>query len=311
MPKVSLNGIGIFYESHGEGPPIVFAHGRGGNHLSWWRQVPVFSKGYQCITFDHRGWGASAVKPHGPGRAAFVEDLRNLLDHLGLDQAFLVAQSMGGLTCLGFALAYPQRALGLVLGDTTGGIGDPKVLGLLKDVYPPDHPLRRALSSSFIKDHPDLAFLFQEVGLLNPEMPINVVSSFFRDPAGPQAADLAQLTVPTLLIVGQEDLIFPVNVMQEAQKLIPNSRLEIVPGAAHSTHFEQPEAFNRLVGDFVVEIQGRNTSQNTICDRHRRWRQLILILPKGRLKFPGDSVWGAPPCAPTMPITRDPILEML
>lgn len=257
MPKVPLNGIDLFYESHGEGPAIVFAHGRGGNHLSWWRQVAVFSKEYQCVTFDHRGWGASVDTPNGPGRAAFVEDLRHLLDHLGLDQVFLVAQSMGGLTCLGFALAYPQRSLGLVLGDTTGGIGDPKVVDLLKDVHPPDHPLRRALSASFLEAHPDLAFLFQEVGQLNPEMPINAVSSYFRDPSGPQAGELAQLAVPTLLIVGQEDLIFPVNVMQEAQKLIPNSRLEIVPGAAHSTHYEQPKAFNRLVGDFFAGIQAK------------------------------------------------------
>ena len=257
MPKVALNGIDLFYESHGEGPAIVFAHGRGGNHLSWWRQVAVFSKEYQCVTFDHRGWGASVDTSDGPGRAAFVEDLSHLLDHLGLDQAFLVAQSMGGLTCLGFALAHPERCLGLVLGDTTGGIGDPKVVDLLQDVHPPDHPLRRALSASFIEAHPDLAFLFQEVGQLNPEMPIDAVSSFFRDPLGPQAAELAQLTVPTLLIVGQEDLIFPVNVMKEAQKLIPNSRLEIVPGAAHSTHFEQPEAFNGLVGDFFAGIQAQ------------------------------------------------------
>ena len=59
------------------------------------------------------------------------------------------------------------------------------------------------------------------------------------------------------MLVGQEDLIFPTDVMQEAQKLIPNSRLEIVPGAAHSTHYEQPEVFNRLVGDFFAEIQAK------------------------------------------------------
>ena len=260
MPKASLNGFDLYYESHGEGPAIVFAHGRGGNHLSWWRQVALFSKGYQCVTFDHRGWGSSVDTPDGPGLSAFVEDLRHLLDHLELDRAFLVAQSMGGLTCLGFALAYPHRSLGLVLGDTTGGIGDSKVVDLLQDVHPPDHALRRALSPSFLEAHPDLAFLFQEVGQLNPEMPLNAVSSFFRDPSGPQAAELAQLGVPTLLIVGQEDLIFPVNVMQEAQKLLPNSRLEIVPGAAHSTHFEQPETFNRLVGEFFAGIQAKMQS---------------------------------------------------
>jgi 3-oxoadipate enol-lactonase len=191
----------------------------------------------------------------GSGREAFVEDLKQLLDSLEIEQTFLVAQSMGGLTCLGFALAYPERTLGLVLGDTTGGVGDPSVVNLLQDVSPPTHPLRRALSASFLEQRPDLAFLYQEIGNLNPDMPINAVSNFFRDPSGPQASQLAKLTVPTWLIVGQEDLIFPVHVMQAVQRLIPNSRLEIVPDAAHSTHFEHPEVFNQMVGDFFAQIR--------------------------------------------------------
>ncbi len=261
MPTASVNGAQIYYESHGQGHAIVFAHGRGGNHLSWWQQVPVFSPEYRCITFDHRGWGASTGPAGGPDRQAFAEDLRGLLDHLGVEQAFLVAQSMGGLACLGFALACPQRVLGLVMGDTTGGIGDPSVVELLRNVHPPTDPLRRSLSAGFIQGHPDLAFLYRQIGLLNPAMPIEVVSSTFRDPTGPQARDLARLKAPTLLIVGQEDLIFPVPVMQAAQKLIPGSRLEIVPGAAHSTHFEQPQAFNRLVGEFFARVQaGRATT---------------------------------------------------
>ncbi|MBM3943542.1 MAG: alpha/beta hydrolase [SAR202 cluster bacterium] len=258
MPRAAINGAQIYYESHGQGPAIVFAHGRGGNHMSWWRQVPEFSKEFRCITFDHRGWGASTEPAGGPGRKAFAEDIKQLLDHLKVQQAFLVAQSMGGLGCLGFALANPQRTLGLVLGDTTGGIGDPSVVGLLKDVHPPTEPTRRSLSAGFVQQHPNLAFLYRQIGQLNPEMPINAVSDAFRDPAGPQARDLARMKAPTLLIVGQEDLIFPVHVMQAAQRLIANSRLEIVPGAAHSTHFEQPQVFNRLVKEFFAQVmQGK------------------------------------------------------
>jgi 3-oxoadipate enol-lactonase len=261
MPRAAINGAQIYYESHGQGPAIVFAHGRGGNHLSWWQQVAAFSGEYRCVTYDQRGWGASTEPRGGPGRAAFAEDLRGLLDHLGVEKAFLVAQSMGGLSCLGFALAQPRRTLGLVLGDTTGGIGDPAVVELLKDVHPPTDPLRRSLSDGFVRGHPDLAFLYRQIGLLNPEMPIEVVSGAFRDPAGPKARDLAHMTVPTLLIVGQEDRIFPVHVMQAAQRLIPNSRLEIVPGAAHSTHFEQPQTFNRLVREFFAGVRaGRVTA---------------------------------------------------
>lgn len=259
MPRAAINGIEVYYEAHGqEGPAVVFSHGRGGNHLSWWRQVAVFSREYRCITFDHRGWGLSADRPDGPGTGAFVDDLKGLLDHLDIDRAFLVSQSMGGITNLGFALKYPQRTLGLVLGDTTGGIGDPAVVDLLRDVHPPEDSLGRALSKGFMEQHPDLTFLFREVGLMNPEMPVNVVSGLFRDPSGPQARDLAGMTTPTLLIVGEEDLIFPPHVMRAAQKLIPNSRLEVVPGAAHSTHFEQPEAFNRLVAQFFAQVRAGN-----------------------------------------------------
>lgn len=262
MPKAPINGIELYYELHGElnresggkSPVIVFAHGRGGNHISWWQQIAVFAKEYRCLTFDHRGWGLSADQPNGPGPEAFVDDLKALLDYLEIDQAFLVSQSMGGITNLGFTLQYPTRSLGLVLGDTTGGIGDPSVVDLLKDVHPPENPLGRALSAGFIEQHPDLTVLFRQIGLLNPEMPISVVSPLFRNPNGPKANDLSKMTTPTLLIVGQEDLIFPPRVMQATQGLIPNSRLEVVPGAAHSTHFEQPEAFNRLVGEFFSGI---------------------------------------------------------
>ncbi|MCH8744730.1 MAG: alpha/beta hydrolase, partial [Chloroflexi bacterium] len=75
MPKTPINGIELYYESHGEGPAIVFSHGRGGNHLSWWQQMASFSSEYRCITFDHRGWGLTADQPNGPGPKAFVDDL--------------------------------------------------------------------------------------------------------------------------------------------------------------------------------------------------------------------------------------------
>ena len=94
MPIAIINGIEFYYESHGGGPAIAFAHGAGGNHLSWWQQIPAFSSGYRCITFDHRGWGASVEPPGGPGRKAFVEDLKQLLDHLNIERTFLIAQSM-------------------------------------------------------------------------------------------------------------------------------------------------------------------------------------------------------------------------
>ena len=68
MPYAPINGTQLFYESHGDGPAIVFAHGRGGNHLSWWQQVAEFQHDYRCITFDHRGWGLPPGPDPGPNR---------------------------------------------------------------------------------------------------------------------------------------------------------------------------------------------------------------------------------------------------
>ena len=254
MPTAPINGIEMYYEVHGSGLPIVFAHGRGGNHFSWWQQLADFSPDYKCIVFDHRGWGLTSDLTNGPGTQSFADDLESLLNHLDIEKTALVSQSMGGITNLNFTLKCPNRVSALVLGDTTGGIGDSSVVDLLEDVHPPEHPLGRALSTNFMEHNPDKTTLFQQIGLLNPTMPISVVSQLFRNPDGPQKEQLSKMTTPTLLIVGREDLIFPPHVMEAASKLIPNSSLEIVSNAAHSTHFEQPEEFNRLVRQLLVNV---------------------------------------------------------
>src|SRR5690242_1325029 len=81
MPFLALDGCDLYYETHGSGPALVFAHGLGGNHLTWWQQVPYFRDRYTCITFAHRGFGLSAA-PAGPQPERFVDDLAALIDHL-------------------------------------------------------------------------------------------------------------------------------------------------------------------------------------------------------------------------------------
>src|SRR3990172_12371291 len=121
MPYASVNGTELYYEENGKGFPVVLAHGAGGNHLSWWQQVPEFSRHHRVITFDHRGWGLT-LDAGDLGPAAFIDDLRGLLDHLEIEEALLVGQSMGGLTCLGAALAQPRRVRGLVMANTFAGM---------------------------------------------------------------------------------------------------------------------------------------------------------------------------------------------
>ena len=253
MPKAAINGIELYYESHGSGPAIVFAHGRGGNHLSWWQQVARFSGEYRCVTFDHRGWGQSLAPFGSPLRENFGTDLTELLDYLGIGQAFLVAQSMGGFCCLEFALAHPDRTLGLVLADTTGGVASPGVLDAIHQTPPPPEGPARSLAASFIREQPCLTFLYQQIGDLNPERGEDGVIPGFRREDGPGEAAFADWRVPTLLVVGEEDAIFPPNVIHETHKVIPGSRMEVVPGSAHSAHFEQAEAFNALLAEFCSQ----------------------------------------------------------
>src|SRR5918999_649336 len=127
MPSLTTGGARLYYETHGSGPAIVFAHGAGGNHLSWWHQVPHFRDRYTCVIFDHRGFGQSLDDRPPEERPRFDEDLAALIDHLGLEDVRLVAQSMGGWTCLGYTVTHPERVRALVMADTAGGLTSPEL----------------------------------------------------------------------------------------------------------------------------------------------------------------------------------------
>jgi 3-oxoadipate enol-lactonase len=247
MPKTRVNGIDLYYEVHGEGPAIVFAHGAGGNHLSWWQQVPVFARQYRCVTFDHRGFGQSPDLPNGPGSQAFVEDLKQLLDHLKIERVALVAQSMGGRTCLGFTLAHPERVRALVMADTTGGFTDARMTQLRAEgeaALAGANPPPRTYARHFPEEQPAQAFLYEQIRALNPPRGEASVP-------GPTIEQVQALRTPTLLIVGEHDVIAPPAIMKMFQSYIPHARLAEVAGAGHSVYFEKPEAFNRTVLEFL------------------------------------------------------------
>jgi 3-oxoadipate enol-lactonase len=252
MAWAEINGIKMYYESHGEGEAIIFAHGAGGNHLSWWQQVPVFRDSYRCITFDHRGFGRSADVENGPGNTAFPEDLRALMDHLGIEKATLVAQSMGGWTCLGFTVAYPDRVRALVMADTTGTMTDPGLVAKRKaftDSQPQPFTLTgRAYNPDLAKTRPDMAFLYDSIMALNPPRVLGMQNED-RHQATPER--LASLQVPVLFICGEKDAIIPPEIIKYAVTLVPGAKYAEVPGSGHSVYFEEPAAFNQLVREFL------------------------------------------------------------
>ncbi|TMB64664.1 MAG: alpha/beta hydrolase [Chloroflexi bacterium] len=268
MPTAEINGIQLYYEDYGSGFPIVFAHGAGGNHMSWWQQVPVLSRHYRCITFDHRGWGLSLdVDDSGP--AAFIRDLTSLIDHLKLEKTFLVAQSMGGLSCLGFAVGHPDRVRGLVMANTFAGMrrevwlaSSDELHRLVQSVWERRRgdAVKRALGRGFAAAHKDRAFLYKQIRMLNEQGPnrlqtelqVQRLRALERTAeTGINREALAALPTPVLFIGGEDDEVMPVSLMAVAQTLIPNARMNVVSGAGHSVYFEQPDVFNQLLLDFL------------------------------------------------------------
>ena len=252
MPQASINGIQLDYQVYGEGESIVFCHGAGGNLLSWWQQIPYFSRNYHCVTFSHRGFGHSYDMPNGPGVSSFVDDLAALLDHLEIGSVHLVAQSMGGRTALGFAVEYPTRARSLVLADTTGGMGEHDVEQALADWRDSQQATReigfRAVAGSFGAREPALANLYLQISRTNPPRP-QIAGALS---GGPKGAELANLEAPTLFIVGEEDDITPPHVLEAASSHIPGSELIRVPDCGHSVYYENPDVFNFEVGRFIA-----------------------------------------------------------
>lgn len=257
MPHAHVNDIDLYYESYGRGDEVVvFAHGLGGNHLSWWQQVPVFEQRYRCIVFDHRGFGWSREAPSGPGIRAFVEDLRGLLDHLRIGRTFIVGQSMGGFTALGFALAHPDRTRGIVMADTTFPYIGPETRAMMRRqgerARTASDTLRGvAYSEVYARRDPEGAFLYDALSRLNPPRPDDFFAPH-RLPPSPSEQELASLHVPVLFLCGADDPLFPPQVMEAASALIPGSRLVVVPDAGHSVYWERPDRFNEAVLAFLA-----------------------------------------------------------
>lgn len=256
MPYLSRPDCDLYYEVHGSGDPVIFAHGAGGSHLSWWQQVPYFRDRYTCVTFDHRGYGRSTAKVGPENGRWFVEDLAALIDHLGFRQVSLVAQSMGGWTCLGYTRRHPDRVRRLVMASTPGGLKSPDIEAALARTWsggPPVGKAPAAYGDRMLEQNPTLAFLYDEIAAQNEPRDRREIFALLQEIDRAEAPDVANLTLPVLFIVGDEDASIVPDAMLAAAKLLPNSRVEVVPQAGHSVYFQDPNRFNQLVAQFFNE----------------------------------------------------------
>lgn len=260
MPYAQVNGARLYYEQHGRGEDIVFIHGAGGNHLSWWQQVTEFSRDYRCTVYDARGWGLSRGDM-AIGRWALGADLIALTGRLGIEQAHIVAQSMGGRAVAGLARLAPSLIRSLVLCGTTAGATNDRVRELQDELQRKrgDGGLREhALAPEFERERPELALLYRQVNALNPRRPRGLLG---RPPAayrGSMHGMLAATGAPILFVVGEHDLITSPEMIEEARSLIPGARMYEIAGAGHSAHFEAAAEWNAVVRDFLQGVGRAN-----------------------------------------------------
>jgi 3-oxoadipate enol-lactonase len=263
MPFLRVNGIELYYEVHGSGPALLFAHGQGGNHLVWWQQAPLFAKHYTCITFDARAFGRSH-DIDGKGRSSFGADVIGLLEHLGVEDVRVVAHSMGGRVGIALALRSHIPCRALVLSGTNGGAVDDAIRQRQEQAAAARGAQGlgpHSVAASFKREHPDLWFLYQAIGRLNPPRPRDFLAlpPGFR---GSTAERLAASGIPILYLVGSEDAVTPPDMIEMCHRIVPGSRYEVIEGAGHSTYFEKPDAFNETVLSFLREADQSSNSRN-------------------------------------------------
>ncbi|MFN2425824.1 MAG: alpha/beta fold hydrolase [Candidatus Binatia bacterium] len=252
------DGARIYYEVCGSGPAMVFVHGLGGNHAVWFQQVAHFAASHTVITMSQRGFAPSGGNQERYDVKLLVRDLEAVMDSAGITRAVVIGQSMGGWTALGIALESPQRVDALVLADTLGGIHDDEIAVQLRAIgesaarlrkEPPPLGVHPALSASFSRRRPDLGYLYQALTTFGAPAPDSIVRQLFAARVTP--AELGELRMPTLFIVGSEDTLFPPALLQKAATYIAGAEVKVIDDAGHSPYFEQPAAWNEAVANFL------------------------------------------------------------
>lgn len=253
MPFINVGESKIYYEDYGAGPAVILAHGVGGNHASWYNQIPTFSKEFRVIAYDHRGFGNS-TDAEGLGRAAFISDLAALLDGLGLERAILVGQSMGGGTAAAFTCRYPERVIGLLHCDSLAAVKlDEPYSSELEAVNKATYnfsQVERVLGATTRAERPELSLLYVQIASFN-----SVSLKTLKGAAAPwRPEELAKSGVPVAFVAGEEDVICPPSLIRVLHEQTPNSLYCELKRSGHSAYFETPAAFNDFAMGFLRSL---------------------------------------------------------
>ncbi len=271
MPTFAADdGVNIYYQVAGRGLPLIFAHEFAGDITSWEPQVNYFARRYRVITYCHRGYPPSDV-PEEPGaysQERLVADMRELLTHLEVERAYIAGLSMGASTALRFAIAHPDMCRALIVASTgtgstdqerhleawrqnvqrlqsegIGGLADEYASGPTRIQFQRKDPVGWEKFRAGLAAHSAMgsALMTQGVQLKRPTV--------FQ-----LEENMRRLTMPTLLMVGDEDepCIEPMLFMKQC---IPGSGLAMFPLSGHAINLEEPALFNSTVLDFLTAVE--------------------------------------------------------
>lgn len=271
MPTFSTDdNVSIHYQDAGSGYPLLFAHEFAGDITSWEPQVNFFARRYRVITYCHRGYPPSGVPedPDAYSQERLVADMRQLLEHLGIEQAYIAGLSMGAATALSFGIAHPEMSRALVVAATGTGSTDREmhleawrqnverlktegVAGFAEEYansptrvqFKRKDPVGWEKFYAGLASHSALgsALITQGIQLKRPTV-------FHLE------EEMRRMTVPTLLLAGDEDdpCIEP---MLFIKKCVATSGLAFFPQSGHTINLEEPVLFNRAVLDFLTAVE--------------------------------------------------------
>jgi 3-oxoadipate enol-lactonase len=259
--RIDNDGESLYFEvtNPSGARTIVLTHGAGGNHASWFQQVPALAAaGYRVITWDTRGFGNSTCRSGTVTAEVAAADLAAILDAVGAETVDLVGQSMGGWWVSAFTIARPKRVRTLTLANTIGGLFTPELrahfLGLFKAPAVAEVPrlgVHPALSADVMARDPALAFLYQQLDSFH-EPPFPAVMRALTDWEVTHE-QMSATGVPVLVVTSPDDQLFPAHLMRDGSQQLRDVRLVEIAGAGHSSYFERASDFNRELLAFLSD----------------------------------------------------------
>jgi 3-oxoadipate enol-lactonase len=262
LARATINGLEIHHEIQGDGPPIVFVHGLGATSNVWHAQRMTLNKQYRVIIYDRSGAGRSQQARAGYSIDAWTDELAGLLDYLAVPSAVVVGHSLGTMVAQRFAGKYTNRTKALILAGGEAELGPEEKKALTERARSIEAHglyavvgswLTAVLSAATREANPALAGMVREMFLSNDAKSYALHCLALRD--GAVRSDHGHITCPTLLLVGDQDLVTPISWQRQIASGIANSRIRIIPNTAHMTMLESPAVFNTALLEFLATLE--------------------------------------------------------